>query len=92
MGEMDQRGSEGPEKRFKDKSEPIMVERRMRMQEVRLGGQGENGQSREGLEGQARNLASRKEPLRGPGENQGGQWANLREAMEMSRSQEASRG
>ena len=29
---MDQGGSEGPEKRFKDKSEPIMVERRMRMQ------------------------------------------------------------
>ena len=28
------------------------------MQEVRLGGQGENERSREGLEGQARNLAS----------------------------------
>lgn len=89
---MDQGGSEGPEKRFKDKSEPIMVEGRMRMQEVRLGGQGENGQSREGLEGQTRNLASRREPLRGPGENQGGQWASLREAVEMSRSQEAGRG
>ena len=48
--------------------------------------------SQEGLEGQARNLASRREPLRGPGENQGGQWANLREAMEMSRSREAGRG
>ena len=92
MREMDQGGCEGHEKRFKDKSEPIMVDGRMRMQEVRLGGQGENGQSREGLEGQTRNLASRREPLRGPGENQGGQWASLREAVEMSRSQEAGRG
>lgn len=88
---MDQRGSEGPEKRFKDKSEPIMVERRMRMQEGGWEAKDENGQSREGLEGQARNLAPRKEPPRGPGRKPGGQWANLREAMEMSRSQEASR-
>lgn len=37
-------------------------------------------------------VAGKREPLSGPGENQEGQYSNLRDAMEMSRPVEAGRG